>query len=659
MTMPKLKNLFSPIEVGGIRIKNRIVNTPNVSGLRHIEARAKGGVGLFVLAGPDHGVAHYTGSPFHFVPGATGEAPGLPNPATPEGREFFDATITPKLRALAEAVHRHDSVCFGQVYHLGSGRPIDNMTSMISASPVINEANRAVPHELAPTEIADVVDAYAQSARRVKEAGMDGVEIHAAHNYLVNQFLSPRMNLRKDAYGGSLENRMRFLMEVLEAVRGVIGPGFPLGIRVTGDEFVEGGLNASDMQEIVLKIEDKLAYISVSAGNDMGTIRGITLPYVAPYLVPAGHNAGLAAAMKAAVSLPVLVAGRINSPELAEQILADGSADLVGMVRALIADPDLPNKARDGHLEDVRPCVGFNECHNNRGHAARACVVNATFGREEEMDIVRAEDPKRVVIVGAGPSGLEAARVAAMRGHEVILLERERQLGGLPAFLALDSTMPELRRWLDYLELQVHKAGVDVRLGVDATPETVQSLDADAVVLAVGADDYVPEVPGVDAAHVVTATDVFRGVAKVGQNVVVVGGMNDSMPPMTVSDFLARQGKQVEVISELMTIGENLDPRILHILTKRLLDQKAKLTTMTELGAVGENDVTAVNRFTRESHQIEGIDTVVLAAGARARTGLAETLRGSVKELHLIGDCNAPRRIVHATLDGALVSRLL
>ena len=363
--------------------------------------------------------------------------------------------------------------------------------------------------------------------------------------------------------------------------------------------------------------------------------------------------------MKAAVELPVFVAGRINEPVLAEQILADGSADMIGMVRALMADPDLPNKAREGRLGDIRPCVGFNECHNNRGFAVRACVVNASFGREDEMVMVPTAAPKRVVIVGGGPAGLEAARVSALRGHHVVLLERERQLGGRPAFLALDTTMPELRRWLDYLERQVENAGVDVRLGVDVTPETVESLDADAVVLAVGADDYVPDVPGVDAPHVVTATDVFRGVAALGENVVVVGGMNDSLPPMTVSDFLARQGKNVEIISELMTIGQNTDPRILHLLTKRLLDQGVKLTTMTELSAVGRNDVTVVDRFTREIRHIKGMDTLVLAVGARARTGLAETLRGRVKELHLIGDCNAPRRIVHATLDGALVSRVL
>jgi 2,4-dienoyl-CoA reductase-like NADH-dependent reductase (Old Yellow Enzyme family)/thioredoxin reductase len=655
----ELRHLFEPIELGGVRIKNRIVNTANSHELPYIEALAKGGVGLFVLSGPSEGVAQYTGSPYHYVPGAAGEIALQPNPATPQGRAFFDARVTPMLRALAEVVHRHDAVCFGQIHNLGNARLVDNMTSKVAPSSMPSEGERSVPHELTVVEIAELVDAFGQSARRVKEAGMDGVEIHAAHGYLVNQFLSPYTNRRNDSYGGSLDNRMRFLLEIFEAVRGVIGPDAPLGVRLNGDEFVEGGLTSADMQEIARRIEDRVAYISVSSGDDTGMRKGVKVPYVAPWLVPAGNNIPLAAAIKSAVKLPIIVGGRMNDPMLAEQALADGHADMVGMVRALFADPELPQKALEGRLEDIRPCVGMNECHNNRGFAARSCVVNAAYGREQEMEIIPAKEPKRVVILGAGPAGMETARVAALRGHQVVLVEREDRLGGRPAFLARDTTRPELRRWLDYLERQVEKAGVDVRLGVDATVETVEALSPDAVVLAIGADDFAPDVDGIGSSHVVTGTDVFRGTAKVGQTVVVVGGLNDQLPPMTVSDFLARQGKNVEIISELLMVGQNLDPRVLNLLTKRLLDEGVKLTTITELTGVGNRYLDVVNRFTREPGRIDGVDTVVLAAGTRARTGLVDALRGRVKELHVVGDCSAPRRIVHATLDGARVSRIL
>ena len=663
--MTAFPHLFSPIALGPLRVRNRVVMTSHTGALpkyaRHLEERAKYGVGMFVVGGGHAGVSSYStqaGAPY--LPGVGEYGALLPNPVTPEGIAFFDRTAIPSLRLTAEAIHRHGAICFGQVHHLGAGRDSDTWQPAISASESPDEQAREVPHALDEEEIATLVQAFGHAARRVKEAGMDGVELHAAHVYLIHQFLSPFTNKRTDRYGGALENRMRFLLEIFDAVRRQVGPDYPLGIRFNGDDMVQGGLAATDVAEIARRIQDKVVYISVSGGNATGLLDGPKLPYVAPWFVELGHNVPAAAIIKQAVHVPVIVAGRINEPSFAERVLAEGKADMIGMVRALLADPEWLAKARDGRVNEIRWCIGTNECHMFHDKPSHlVCAVNPAVSRDDEMVIAPAKERKTVVVVGAGPAGMEAARVLALRGHRVLLCDTQRALGGTVRVLTMN---PDHRNYLDLLSFYqgaLHRAGVDMLLGDAITADAVAEMAPDAVVIATGSRPHRPDFPGADSPQVVTATDVLLGTVQVGRRVLVVGGQEDHLAPLTMAQFLAGQGKQVEVISELMMPGQRVEGRVLHLLTKRLLELGVTLTPLTELVAVHEGAVTLANRFTKKRREQAGVDTVVLACGNRADDRLYHELKGRVPALYSIGDCRAPRRVMHAILEGARVSRAI
>jgi thioredoxin reductase len=522
---------------------------------------------------------------------------------------------------------------------------------------VVDEHHRQVPHELGDEEIAELVRAFGHAARRVRDGGMDGVEVHAGHFYLINQFLSPYTNHRTDRYGGSWENRSRFLSEVLDAIRSHAGAGFPIGIRINGEEFVEGGLTLDDMKRVAQDLEGRVAYLSVSGGTYTGLKKGIKMAYVSPWFVPPGPMVPYAAEIKKVVKTPVMVVGRINDPEQAERIIAEGYADMVGMTRALIADPEFPKKARDGRAREIRKCIGTNECH----YAGRpiACTINAAAGREEELALHPAPVRRRLLVIGGGPAGMEAARVAALRGHRVVLCERRMRLGGQMAIVARDPNREQVAGFLEYLQRQVEEAGVEVRLGVEVTPEMVAGLTPDAVVVATGSRPYVPPAPGMDQKNVVTAAQVLEGEVKAGRRVLVVGGLEEHMPPLGIAEFLADQGKRVEVLSELLVAGEGLETTLLHVLTKRLLDKGITLTPLTAVEAVRGRTVLAANSFTGQRRTITGVDTVVLACGSRADDTLARALKSRAGELHLIGDCRAPRRMLHAIMEGARAASLV
>ena len=665
MAVTAFPHLFSPIELGPLRVRNRVVMTSHTGGLpkyaRHLEERAKHGVGMFVVGGAHYGVSTYSTQPgTAHLPAAAEFGALLPSPVTPEGIAFFDRQVIPNLRATAAAIQRHGAVCFGQVHHLGSGRDSDPWQPAISASESPDEQAREVPHALDEEEIDTLVQAFGHAARRVKEAGMDGVELHAAHGYLINQFLSPFTNSRADSYGGSLENRMRLLLEIFDAVRRQVGPDYPIGIRFNGDEMVQGGLAATDMAEIARRIQHQVVYVSVSGGTATGLRDGPKMPYVAPWFVELGHNVPAAAIIKEAVSVPMIVAGRINEPSFAERVLAEGKADMIGMVRALLADPEWAVKSRDGRVHEIRWCIGTNECHmfhNTPSHLV--CAVNPAVSRDDEMVVTPARERKTVVVVGAGPAGMEASRVLALRGHRVLLCDKEKALGGTLRILTMD---PNRRNYLDliaYYQGALRRAGVEMLLGDAVTADAVAEIAPDAVVVATGSRPHRPEFLGTDSPHVVTATDVLLGTALVGRRVLVVGGQEDHLAPLTVAQFLAGQGKQVEVISELMMPGQRVEGRVLNLLTKRLLELGVTLTPLTEIVAVHRGAVTLANRFTKQRREQAGVDTVVLACGNRADDRLYHELKGRVPALFSIGDCRAPRRVMHAILEGARVSRAI
>jgi 2,4-dienoyl-CoA reductase-like NADH-dependent reductase (Old Yellow Enzyme family)/thioredoxin reductase len=579
-----------------------------------------------------------------------------PDPASAEGIAYFDDKVTPALRALAEAGHRHGAVVLSQIYHLGSARGSGDLHPTVAPSAIRDEEDRTVPHALDEQEIADLVLAYGHAARRAREAGMDGIELHGAHGYLINEFLSPYTNRRTDRYGGTPENRLRFLREVIASVGQLAGSDFPVGLRVNGSELVEGGLGIDDVIQIVNAVAPRLIYVNVSGGNTTGLKHGVQPAYASPWLVPAGHNVEFASAIRRAVSLPVIVAGRILDPAQADQLIADGCCDIVGMARGLLADPEWPNKAREGRTADIRPCISTNECH---GRGRMICAVNPAATREREMILEPATTPRRVLVVGAGPAGAEAAIVAARRGHEVLLCEREATLGGQARLMSLDPGHAQLRRWLEYTERQLSRTGVEVRCSTEVTTESARQWTPEVIILATGARQAIPAIPGVSARHVATAESVLRGTAEVGSRVCVVGGLEDEVRPLSIALLLSARGHDVTLVSELFSIGMGIEKRTLHQLLKQLLDHNVALRPMTAVTAVTGSGLQTRHTVTNQAGMLDGIDTVVLACGGEAADELRPGLTAAGHELYMIGDCVSPRRLVHAVLDGARAGRAI
>jgi 2,4-dienoyl-CoA reductase-like NADH-dependent reductase (Old Yellow Enzyme family)/NADPH-dependent 2,4-dienoyl-CoA reductase/sulfur reductase-like enzyme len=625
--------------------------------VRYYEDRAAGGVGLMCVPGASLGVYGYAPAVGRFQSAAAADAGGvLPDPASAEGIAYFDAKVIPALRALAQAGHRHGAVVLSQIYHLGSGRGSGDLHPTVAPSAIRDEEDRTVPHALDEHEIADLVLAFGHAARRAREAGMDGIELHGAHGYLINEFLSPYTNRRTDRYGGTLENRVRFLREVIASVDQLAGSDFPVGLRVNGPEPAEGGLEIQDVIEIVGAVAPRLIYVNVSGGNTTGLMHGVQPAYASPWLVPAGHNVAFASAVRRAVSLPVIVAGRILDPAQADQLIADGCCDIIGMARGLLADPEWPNKARLGRAADIRPCISTNECH---GRGRMICAVNPSATREQEMVLDPATTPRRVLVVGAGPAGTEAAIVAARRGHEVLLCEREETLGGQARLMSLDPGHVQLRRWLEYTEHLLSRTGVEIRCSTEVTTEFAQRWAPEAVILATGARPSVPAIPGVTAQHVVTAESVLRGTAEVGKRVAVVGGLEDEVRPLSTALLLSTRGHDVTLVSELFSIGIGIERRTLHQLLKHLLDNDVALRPMTAVTAIADSGLQTRHTVTNHAGVLDDIDTVVLACGGEAVDDLRPGLIAAGHELHLIGDCVSPRRLVHAILDGARAGRAI
>jgi 2,4-dienoyl-CoA reductase-like NADH-dependent reductase (Old Yellow Enzyme family)/thioredoxin reductase len=660
------RHLFEPIRLGTLEVKNRIMMTNHGTaagatprGLRYIEERARGGVGLMCVSGLNTGVSQISPAPGLFDSSAPIEFDSVqPDPTTPSGIAYYDDRVIPEFREVARVVHQYGAIAISQIFHLGSSPTAEYLLPSIGPSSYVDEEYRKVPHVLDTDEIERLVLAYGHAARRGREAGLDGVEIHAAHGYLVNQFLSPYTNRRTDAYGGSFENRLRLLEEILGSVDRLAGRDFPVGLRINGDERAEGGLGPADVASIASAFRDRLMYVNISGGTTTGRRDGISLAYASPWLEPLGYNVESAATIRGLTPVPVVATGRIIYPEQAEVILAEGQADMIGMARALFADPQWARKAEAGRAEDIRPCIGTLECHAFRegGRAVGLrCAVNPTVGREVELEITPVASPRRILVVGGGPAGIYAATYAAQRGHAVVLCDREGQLGGAARMMGSDPTHTQLRSFLAYLRRDLDKAGVEVRLQTTVTRELVEHEGYDVVIVATGARPKLPELPGVELPHVTTGTSVMDGSATVGQRVLVVAGLESHLQPLSVADVLAHKGHDVELVCEAMRVGDGVEPRTLHQMIKRLLMRDVRLSPMTQVCAVESDGVVTRNVMTRRPGRIGSVDTVVFASAAEAVDDLARVLKASGVETHTIGDALAPRRLVHAILEGARI----
>lgn len=661
----QFRHLFTPLRIGNVTVRNRILVTGhttlyaenNMISERHVhyyEERAKGGVGLMITE--QQGV----------LPTATG---GLR-----AGSLGYDERVIPRYRQLTEAVHRYGAKIFAQLWHSGYqtvGDIHDNWQPVWAPSPLPSVRFREWAKEMEPEDIEALIEGFARTARNAREGGMDGVEIHAAHTYGLAQFLSPLTNWRSDEYGGSEDNRLRIILRIIERVRREVGDDFVVGIRLSGDELVDGGLTLEDTRRIVAKLaaSGQLDFFDMSIGSYFTPIM------VAPMSVPPGYAVHTAAAIKEVVpNLPVFTVGRINDPALAERILANGQADMIGMTRAHIADPELANKARAGRADDIRPCVACNQrciAHLQR-QLPVTCIYNPTAGREKQWGIGSlrpARRKKKVMVIGGGPAGMETARVAAMRGHRVILYEKSSVLGGqvnLAAKLPHRAEFGEIARWL---ERQVRKVGVRVHLGTEATVETVNSENPDVVVVATGSrplrTGYSPAIPGrrrvagIEQAHVLSGRDVLEGEVPVGEHTLVIDDEGNHAAAGIV-EFVAERSKQVTWVTRFPYVGYDLvKTHELGPTYQRLLSKGVEFVPNTVVEEIGEGTVVLANIYDPGRRREIGVDTVVLAGGSIANNELYRRLKGQGVELHAVGDCVAPRDVAMAVYEGHKLGRAL
>jgi NAD(H)-dependent 7beta-hydroxy-3-oxo-delta4-cholenoic acid oxidoreductase len=650
--MAVLEKLFSPINIGKMEVKNRIVMAPMTTNwapsdgtvpekmVEYFEARARGGVGLIIFE------TVTVDERFPYIVHSVG---------------LWDDKLIPGFKQFVDAIHAQGTKVAPQIGHPGP-ESFSFMKGIqpVGPSPALNKLTGKVCRELAVEEIGPIVEQYGEAARRAREAGCDAMELHAAHSYmLAGSFLSPLRNKRTDDYGGTIDGRLRFVLEIMESIKSRAGRDFPVILRISGDEYVAGGRDLGETLYMAPKLVD--------AGVDAFEVSGGVQPELTWRIIPPmgstlGLNASAAAAIKQVVDVPVMVVGRINNPQIAEDLLKKGYADMTVMGRALLADPELPNKAAEGRFDDIAPCTACSlGCVGEQMKMqSMTCSINPTLGREKEMAIVPAGSPKKVLVVGGGPGGMEAARVAAIRGHDVTLCERENKLGGQLNVAAMAPMKHEIVLWIQYLARQVKKVGVGVELNTEVTPELIEERKPDAVILATGSESCVPPIPGVDKAKVVRSGDIFeRKVAPMRSNVLVIGG--DSVG-CEVADAISGFGdnpldveNRVTIIEMLPGVAEDEVPGARMLLRQRLRDKGVTLITDATVEEITDDG--AVIEKNGERKTLTGMDHIVLACGASAVENLSDEIRDKVPEVHIIGDAKQPRRALEAIAEGAVVGR--
>jgi len=598
-----------------------------------------------------------------------------------------DANI-PSMRRLTDAFHAvapPGTNIGSQLCHAGrqatrnvTGLPPEGPSPLVG--PIPTGYSKEVPEEMSIRRIREVIDEFAQAARRSKEAGFDLVEIHAAHGYLLSQFLAPFSNQRQDEYGGSFEKRIRIVLEVLEAVRGMVGRDFPVGVRVNGDDMIDGGYTLQDYQKVAREIEDTgfADYISVSAG--LHHPDGVAA-MVAPMAMPMGFLEHLGAGIRSAIQrIPIFIVGRIKDPILAEGILQRGSADHVIMTRALMADPQLPNKVMEDRLDDIRPCIACMQGCTDRTWAQLdlTCLVNPAAGRERTWaEIKPGERKKRILVVGGGPAGMEAARLAALRGHTVTLWEQSSELGGAARLAALPPRREEFGELTRWLSGQLPKAGVKVELGRHADRDSVTAFAADVLVAATGARPEIPEsIPGWNLPHVTNVYDLLSGKSQAGKRVLVLGHDTQSVE---TAEWLAEQGKTVYLVSGApvqawedpeKALANDVNGFTGRYVMMGFVRERITILPYTMVKTI-EKDAVLLSK-TGEQHpctthtrigELEDkrmqIDTVVIHLRMRPMRDWLDGLTESIPEVHLIGDCLEPRKAIDAMADGGRIGRLL
>ncbi|MFQ5863556.1 MAG: FAD-dependent oxidoreductase [Candidatus Brocadiales bacterium] len=659
-------SIFDTINIGTLSLKNRLVMTAmdlgfTADGLvndRLIDfytERAEGGVGLIVIGGcyPEQ-----SGKAWKSILG------------------LDDDRYIPALTKFTEAMHRHGAMTAAQILH--GGRYASSLFSKmqpVSASSVPTRLARDTPRALSTSEIKQVIKSYAIATKRAKDAGFDTVEIHGGMGYLINQFLSPITNKRHDKYGGKLDNRLRFAIETLETVKETVGENFPIIFRLSGDELMKGGLKIREN----IQIAQKLAKVGVDAFHISPGWHESKIPIMI-MVIPRTAYVFLAASIKENVDTPVIAGIRINDLASAEELLRDGQADLVSIGRPLIADPELPKKYKEGRFEDIRTCIAcnqgcFDELLNMR---PVTCLYNPRVGREREYAIKPTTKKKKVVIIGGGPGGMEAARVAALRGHEVVLYEKGPCLGGQLHYAYKPPGREEFENVITYLERQIEKEKVKVVLGVEANTETIKKEKPNVVILSTGATPSVPPIPGINGKNVTLAMDVLEGKVLVGHEVVIIGGgtvgcetavyvaklgsmtpdialfllKNDIIDLPTALEKTSRGSRNVTILEMKRRVGGGFGISTRWVMSQELEDAGIKSVTGVRVKEIRKEPKSGVLYEKEGRETFIPAETVIIATGYNPNDSLHKHLNGLVPEIYAIGDCVKVRTAMEAIHEG-------
>ncbi len=658
--------LFEPLKLGNLTLKNRICMPAihhcytadgfiNDRLLQYYKTRARGGAALITIGGCSVDLL-----------GRSAMMIGL-----------HDDQFIPGLRKLTAAIHAEGALASAQLHH--GGRYAYSQVigqKPIAPSPIASRLTREEPREMTQQDIKKVIEDFGSAAQRARQAGFDAVELICSAGYLLNQFLSPLTNRRTDQYGGSWENRCRFVLEVVNKVRERVGQGFTVLVRLSGNDFVPGSNTSREAALFAVELEKA----GIDGINVTGGWHETRVPQITGDL-PRGGFSYLARGIKSVVNIPVIASNRINDPQVAENIIRSGRADLVSMGRPLIADPELPIKAQAGRFQAIRRCIACNQgCMDmtRTGHSLQ-CTVNPLAGREAEITIEPAGYPKKVLVIGGGPAGMEAARLAARRGHRVTLWEKGASLGGQLPLAATPPGKKEFLTLLEYYKYALADAGVTVECGREATADAIKQFGADVVVIAAGSVPAAASFP-VKGQPVLNARAVLAGTPVPGKKVVVIGGgavgcetaitiaaegtltaeelkflmENETESFDTLKTLLNRGCKDVTIVEMEKSVGRDIGVSTRWVVLKnirrlgiKVLDQ-ATVKEINGGGVLLEKD---------GEEKLLPADSVILATGAVPLNGLAETLKGQVPELHVIGDAVEPRKMIEAIREGFDLAR--
>lgn len=637
----QFENLLSPCEIGSLTIKNRIAMPPMQTSYADTEGfitdpqidyyveRAKGGVGLIVF---EH-------------TGVLEQGKASPNMTLLSSDEHILG-----FRKLIDAVHKEGVKLAVQLNHAGR-QTSSKITGMpiVAPSPVPCPIRKEVPRELSTDQIHRIIGSFTEAALRAKKAGADAIEIHMAHGYLIAEFLSPFSNKRSDEYGGDILGRTKLAVEVLTATREKVGPDFPIICRLSGDEYVEGGLILDDTKKIA-KVLESMGADALDISAALGG-RPMNQP---TYYADEGALVHLAAGIKSVVGVPVITVGRIRNLFLAETIVRERRADVVSMGRALIADPHLPRKTFENKVEDIVWCISCNRCLQSLDTGPLSCTVNPEAGRETEFRLTPASEPKKIVIIGGGPAGMKTAQIAALRGHDVTLYERSDRLGGNMTLAAIPPKKDILLEPVTYLEGQLRKLPVNLRMRERFSIEMVEEIGPDAVIVATGSRPYFPNIKGIEESRVLTYAEVLAEQRDVGSNVAIVGGGGIGAE---LADYLSGNGRNVTLVEMKNGIALDLPDHLQYHLNSRLIKKDVEILVSTKV--VEFRSGALIVEDGRGKRILKEFDSIIIALGAVPDDEIARDLERKNIEFHTIGDARDPREAREALFEGqAIASRI-